>query len=306
MPKFCGTCGSPSDGGAFCGGCGAAIAVGLAQPSPAPGYQAPPPPPPPSFAPPPRPMPQGFAPPPPPLPPQGFAPPPPPPGFGYTAPRAYAPAAGGLPPSPPLWDFQQKLIPTGESIANSMGANPSGVMKILAWIVRATFLDPRIARQAALDENGTGAAIGAIALTVLPGILIGWLGAGSFGFGIVRALVTTVLMSVVSLGVMVGLLTQRVIAKPARHEALGRATLARHRLLPGCEYALVRSGHRAVAATLDDRHRRRRRTRNQRRRNPEGGDIHDRRRGRLGDRRIGLESDSIWCAIVPLIRERRL
>ena len=212
MPKFCGTCGSPSDGGAFCGGCGAAIAVGLAQPSPAPGYQAPPPPPPPSFAPPPPPMPQGFA---PPLPPQGFAPPPPfqgfapppPPGFGYTAPRTYAPAAGGLPPSPPLWDFQQKLIPTGESIANSMGANPSGVMKILAWIVRATFLDPRIARQAALDENGTGAAIGAIALTVLPGILIGWLGAGSFGFGIVRALVTTVLMSVVSLGVMVGLLS---------------------------------------------------------------------------------------------------
>jgi hypothetical protein len=112
-----------------------------------------------------------------------------------------------LPPSPPLWDFQQKLIPTGESIANSMGANPSGLMKILAWIVRATFLDPRIARQAALDENGTGAAIGAIALTVLPGILIGWLSVGSFGFGIVRMLVTTVLMSVVSLGVMVGLLS---------------------------------------------------------------------------------------------------
>ena len=254
MPKFCGTCGSPSDGGAFCGGCGAAIAVGLAQPSPAPGYQAPPPPPPPSFAPPPPLMPQGFAPPPPPLPPQGFAPPPPPPpGFGYTAPRTYAPAAGGLPPSPPLWDFQQKLIPTGESIANSMGANPSGVMKILAWIVRATFLDPRIARQAALDENGTGAAIGAIALTVLPRHsdrlarrrLI-WLRNRA------RALVTTVLMSVVSLGVMVGLLS-------ALSQSLLGTKLSAGQLLRAiayCQGANMLSfvpGIGAVAATLDDR-----------------------------------------------------
>jgi len=112
-----------------------------------------------------------------------------------------------LPPCPPLWDFQQKIIPTGESLANSLGANPTGVMQILSWIIRATFLDPRIARQAALDENGTAAAIGAIAITALPGILLGWLGVGSFGFGIVRALVTTVLMSVVSLGIMVGLLS---------------------------------------------------------------------------------------------------
>jgi hypothetical protein len=106
-----------------------------------------------------------------------------------------------------MWDFQQKLVPTGESIATSLGANPTGVMQILSWIIRATFLDPRVARQAALDENGTGAAIGAVAITALPGILLGWLGVGSFGFGIVRTLITTVLMSVVSLGIMVGLLS---------------------------------------------------------------------------------------------------
>jgi hypothetical protein len=69
----------------------------------------------------------------------------------------------------------------GESIAASLGANPQGVTKILAWMVRATFLDPRIARSAALDVNGTKKAIGAIALTAAPGAVLGLLGAGSLG-----------------------------------------------------------------------------------------------------------------------------
>jgi hypothetical protein len=80
-------------------------------------------------------------------------------------------------------------------------------MKTLAWIVRATFLDPRIARQAALDENGTNNALIAIVLTCLPGIVLGGLGAGSFGAGMLRSLVTTVVMTVVSLGIMVGILS---------------------------------------------------------------------------------------------------
>lgn len=139
----------------------------------------------------------------------GAPPPPPPPGGGaYFGGATYSTgAAGGLPPSPPLWDFQQKLIPTGESLVSGLGPNPTGVMKILARIIRATFLDPRVARQAALDENGTAEAIGAIVLTVVPGIVLGWLGASSFGFGILNALISTVLMSVVSLGIMVGLLS---------------------------------------------------------------------------------------------------
>lgn len=73
-----------------------------------------------------------------------------------------------LPASPPLWNFQQKLVPTGESIAASLGSNPGGFMKILAWMIRATFLDPRIARQAVLDKAGNGAAIGAFALSMAP------------------------------------------------------------------------------------------------------------------------------------------
>jgi len=106
-----------------------------------------------------------------------------------------------------MWDFQQKLVPTGESVANALGTNPTGIMRILSWIIRATFLDPRIAREAALDESGTGAAIGAIVITALPGVLIGWLGVGSYGFGVVRLLVSTILMSIVSLGIMVGVLS---------------------------------------------------------------------------------------------------
>ncbi|MFH0998697.1 MAG: hypothetical protein V1844_24875 [Pseudomonadota bacterium] len=124
--------------------------------------------------------------------------PPPPDGNG---------AAGGLPPSPSQWGFQQKLIPIGESLASGLGPNPTGAMKVLSLIIRATFLDPRVARQAALDENGTGEAILAILLTAVPGIVLGWLGASSFGFGILSAMISTVLMSLVSLGIMVGLLS---------------------------------------------------------------------------------------------------
>lgn len=201
MAKFCSTCGTPKEeGAAFCGGCGAAFAAPPVEPPapPAAGFTPRPPAPPPAgpaFAPPPPPQASSFA-------------PPPPAGASFGARPSFASgAAGGLPPSPPLWDFQKNLVPTGESIANSLGPNPTGVMQIVAWIIRATFLDPRIARMAALDENGTGQAIGAIVITALPGILLGWLGVGSFGIGIVSALVTTIVMSVVSLGIMVGLLS---------------------------------------------------------------------------------------------------
>ena len=41
-------------------------------------------------------------------------------------------------------------------------------MKMLAWMNPATFLDPRIARQAVLDKSGNSAAIGAFALSMAP------------------------------------------------------------------------------------------------------------------------------------------
>jgi len=226
MAKFCRICGTPlGKGASFCGGCGKAIVKPVPASSaptsfnhkPLPGADTavgPPPPGPATFRAPPVPGPGPVLRAPQPLPGADTAVGPPPPGpaipvddvFGDGSSNSTG-AAGELPPSPPLWDFQQKLIPTGESLASGLGSNPTGVMKVLSRIIRATFLDPRVARQAALDENGTGEAILAILLTTVPGIVLGWLGASSFGFGIINAMISTVLMSLVSLGVMVGLLS---------------------------------------------------------------------------------------------------
>jgi len=213
MAKFCVNCGKPlGEHAAFCGGCGKAV-TGPAPFSAPPGqgsvFKTPPPPHPSDITsgvpPPPGPVPFRM----PPRQGSGFGISPPPPvghAFGGGPSNSTGPA-GGLPPSPPLWDFQQKLIPIGESLTSGLGPNPTGVLKVLSRIIRATFLDPRIARQAALDENGTGEAILAIVLTTLPGIVLGWLGASSFGFGILSAMISTVLMSLVSLGIMVGLMS---------------------------------------------------------------------------------------------------
>jgi hypothetical protein len=97
-----------------------------------------------------------------------------------------------------MWDFQQKLIPAGESIAASLGSNPSGFMKMLAWMIRATFLDPRIARQAALDETGNMAAIGAFALSMVPAWLYLLLAGNPYLFNSIyhAMIVSTVVISI--------------------------------------------------------------------------------------------------------------
>lgn len=114
---------------------------------------------------------------------------------------------GALPPSPPLWEFQPKVIEVGMTLVNGLGPAPTGVMKIVSRIVRATFLDPRVAREAALDQNGTGEAVLAILLTTVPGVALGWLAVGSVGAWMVTAMITSVLMSLVGVGIMVGLLS---------------------------------------------------------------------------------------------------
>jgi len=106
-----------------------------------------------------------------------------------------------------MWDFQKKLIPMGESMAGALGAKPTGVMRILAWMIRATFLDPRIARQAALDSKGNWNAIAAIALTAVPAILFGSLGTMSLGSGLVQALIVTTGLTVVSTAATVYILS---------------------------------------------------------------------------------------------------
>jgi hypothetical protein len=97
-----------------------------------------------------------------------------------------------------MWDFQQKLIPTGESIAASLGSNPSGFMKMLAWMIRATFLDPRIARQAALDNTGNMAAIGAFALSMVPAWLYLLLAGNPYLFNSIyhAMIISTVVISI--------------------------------------------------------------------------------------------------------------
>lgn len=123
---------------------------------------------------------------------------------GYQAANPYgAPASGGLPASPPVWDFQRSLIPTGESLAASLGANPTGFSRTIAWIIRSTFLDPRVARQAALDESGTGDAIMALVITSLPGLLLGVLFAGAFAFWLKSVLLIGIISAVVMYTVMI-------------------------------------------------------------------------------------------------------
>jgi hypothetical protein len=106
-----------------------------------------------------------------------------------------------------LWDFQKKLIPMGESVAASLGADPTGIMRILAWMIRATFLDPRIARQAALDSKGNWNAVTAIALTAVPAILFSGLSTMSFGSGLIKALIVTTGLTVVSTAATVYILS---------------------------------------------------------------------------------------------------
>lgn len=201
MAQFCGNCGTPlRDGAGFCGTCGTKTAARAAATS------APPPP-----------QPQANAPQPPAW--NSVPPPstPPPPGYQgepaqqVNANPGYNPyAAGaqdGLPPSPPLWDFQKSMVPTGESLAASFGSNPSGFMKLLAWMIRSSFLDPRIARQAALDKGGNMAAIGAFAIAMVPSWLYLLLIGNSFGFGsyyygssyLHAVLISTVLIGIIGL-----------------------------------------------------------------------------------------------------------
>ena len=127
-----------------------------------------------------------------------------------------------------MWDFQRSLIPTGESIAASLGTDPSGVMKILAWMIRATFLDPRVARQAALDEGGNMAAIGAIAISMLPSWLyILALGSPVLLYGGFRyaALIASVIVGIIGLAAAIFILAA--LSQPMLNVKLSAGQLLR-------------------------------------------------------------------------------
>jgi len=97
-----------------------------------------------------------------------------------------------------LQGFREKVLAQGDSIANSFGAEPTGFIKVIAWMVRATCLDKRVARAAAQDTGGNGAAIAALAITATPGVLFGILVSG-FRMGLVLGVATTVVLTVATL-----------------------------------------------------------------------------------------------------------
>ncbi|MCC6591328.1 MAG: zinc ribbon domain-containing protein [Bryobacterales bacterium] len=147
---------------------------------------------------------------------------------GADAGYAYASGAtGGLPPSPPMWDFQKNLVPKGEQIAASIGvANAkSGIGAVFGRIIRSTFLDPRIAREQALDEGGTMDAVMALVIVNLPAMLFTLLTFGfAFRFGVVTALLTFVL----SVGVgIASMFVMAFLTKPILGVALSFGQLLR-------------------------------------------------------------------------------
>ena len=149
---------------------------------------------------------------------------------GGDAGNAYASgAAGGLPPSPPMWDFQRKLVPTGESLAASLGLGnaTAGIGAIFRRLIGSTFLDPRVAREQALNEAGTTEAILALVIVNLPGLLFSMLLFGvAFRFGLGRSLITFILsvgMGIAALFVM-AFLTKPILGVALSFPQLLRAT----------------------------------------------------------------------------------
>ena len=99
---------------------------------------------------------------------------------------------GGLPPEPAMWDFQRSVIPLGEQLVSALGLqSATGFGAIIARILRGTFLSPRVAREAAQDEAGTGTALTALLFVNLPNLLVSLLTLGAaFRFGAFAAVVT--------------------------------------------------------------------------------------------------------------------
>lgn len=117
------------------------------------------------------------------------------------APPVNVKAVGVATDSAQLQNLHQQVLSHGDSIAKSFGTEPTGFVKIISWMVRATFLDTRVARAAAQDVNGNGAAVAALAITALPGILIGTLVASGMGFrmNLLAGLLTTVIVTCATL-----------------------------------------------------------------------------------------------------------
>jgi len=112
-----------------------------------------------------------------------------------------------------LQGLHLKVLAQGDSIAQSFGSEPTGIVKVVAWMVRATFLDKRVARAAAQDTGGNGAAIAALAIAAIPSIIFGALFNG-FRMGFVAGLGTTIVLAAVTPAIVffsLSLLSARII-----------------------------------------------------------------------------------------------
>ncbi len=112
-------------------------------------------------------------------------------------------------------------------MAASLGNNPSGFMKIIAWMIRATFLDPRVARQAALDETGNGAAIGALLISMAPSWLYMLLAGNLFLFSSVyhAMIISSVIVSIA--GLIATIFVLAALSKPFLGVSLSAGQLMR-------------------------------------------------------------------------------
>ncbi len=109
--------------------------------------------------------------------------------------------------------LRNKVLAQGDSIAQSFGAEPTGIVKIIAWMVRATFFDKRVARAAAQDTGGNGAAIAALVIAATPTIIFGALSNG-FRMGFITGLATTIVLTALTLTIVffsLSMLSARVV-----------------------------------------------------------------------------------------------
>lgn len=134
---------------------------------------------------------------------------PPPSSGGYQA------GSEGLPPEPPMWDFQRSLIPMGEQLVSALGLqSASGFGAIVARIIRGTFLSPSVAREAALDEAGTGSALTALLFVNLPNLLVSLLSLGAvFRFGAFAAVITLIvgILAIIGSSFILSLLSKPIL-----------------------------------------------------------------------------------------------
>ena len=100
-------------------------------------------------------------------------------------------------------------------------------MKTLSWLIRATFLDPRIARQAALDEDGNLGALGALAVTMVPSWLYLLLAGNPYLYNSIyhAMIISTVIVSIAGLAATIFALA--VLSRPLLGVGLGAGQLMR-------------------------------------------------------------------------------